>query len=95
MEMEQEYFGAVFNDEDLEDELLQLDADLAEMEIPDAPFTYIEPVHNEKVDQEVAKPKQKAPQRELVNAWLLFNVIIYNKLLILINISIIIWFLLG
>jgi hypothetical protein len=42
MEMEQELFGQVMNDEELENELNALEADEAAMQIPDVPMTIID-----------------------------------------------------
>lgn len=63
--MEQELFGQVLNDDDLQDELEALDAEIAGVEIPSAPDGLVE----QSTGQKAGAQKEKAPEkRQLVAA---------------------------
>ena len=60
--MEQELFGELLNDEDIENELAQLDADIAEMDLAAAPTDHIkqqQPVHQEEAEAPVKQPEKR------------------------------------
>ncbi len=61
--MEQDLFGQVLNDEDLEDELAKLDVIIAEEMIPSAGTGIVEAVQHEQVEEGVDNTEQRVAAR--------------------------------
>lgn len=64
MEMEQEFFGQIFNDEELEDELATLDAELVDMQIP-SPMQDI--IHQEKASSSYNRVEEQQSSQTTLN----------------------------
>ena len=69
-EREREIFGAVLNEEDLQDELDQLDAMIAEDAIPSAPDTLLAPIQRQAAEQQPVNvvADSTGSKRQLVHA---------------------------